>query len=139
MDELKPCPFCGGEAILFTTLTGQKHFVECPECGAGFDQDYLWSDTKEQAKSKWNTRQPQGINWQPIDSFVIEENINKNILLLAKNKQLFYAPVTEDNLHSDGLVLIRNMEWGNFYSYESIKGITHWALIGDREVNQNAN
>lgn len=56
MVELKPCPFCGGEAVLFTTLTGQKHFVECPECGAGFDQDYLWSDTKEQAKSKWNTR-----------------------------------------------------------------------------------
>lgn len=55
MTKLKPCPFCTGDAALLTTIH-KKYFVECVKCGVGFDQHYLWSETKEQAIAKWNAR-----------------------------------------------------------------------------------
>lgn len=50
MDELKPCPFCGGGSTMF--LLGKTVTVECNVCGAvigGFDGD-------NDAIESWNTR-----------------------------------------------------------------------------------
>ena len=33
-DELKPCPFCGGEARAFYSEEGGTFDVRCPGCGA---------------------------------------------------------------------------------------------------------
>lgn len=55
--ELKPCPFCGGEAEL--TFNGNDYvlwrYVEClnPECKVQTQQK---TQSKEQAAIAWNTR-----------------------------------------------------------------------------------
>lgn len=54
MTELKPCPFCGGKAVL--EKMGYPHHVFCPDCsaritGRGFD-----TAGEEDAIKKWNKR-----------------------------------------------------------------------------------
>ena len=48
-EELKPCPFCGGEATIFPE--GDYHEVTCNDCGVFVD-----GHTYEDAVSAWNTR-----------------------------------------------------------------------------------
>lgn len=62
MAELKPCPFCGGEAFI-RVIPPHKHFlvnmpdykggafVECVNCSCGIAED-----TKEEAIKAWNRR-----------------------------------------------------------------------------------
>lgn len=52
-EELKPCPFCGGEAKEFTGEDAAPHrwTVECDSCGA-----HVGSDTRHKARAKWNRR-----------------------------------------------------------------------------------
>lgn len=81
MDELKPCPFCGGEAHIFNMETLGYSFVRCGKCGIGtpsfpwFDDDvsliYRWikddrfyepepkadkDSAQEKAIAAWNRR-----------------------------------------------------------------------------------
>lgn len=58
MNELKPCPFCGGEAKL---LRGEipptraiAHFIKCQKCGCNLISRYQANDVI----SEWNTRAP---------------------------------------------------------------------------------
>lgn len=58
--ELKPCPFCGGEACMqehvfhgYTSTYG----VVCLDCCAETRQFY---DTKEEAAEAWNRRADNG-------------------------------------------------------------------------------
>ena len=56
MDKLKPCPFCGSEALLEDLGSYEKcgrYFVRCSKCGIA--QDNLWS-TKKTAIIRWNRR-----------------------------------------------------------------------------------
>ena len=52
-EELRPCPFCGGEAKEFTGEDAAPHrwTVECDSCGA-----HVGSDTRHKARAKWNRR-----------------------------------------------------------------------------------
>lgn len=63
MDKLKPCPFCGGEAII-NEIPPHTHviatfmpdckgmcFIECSQCSCGIGED-----TKELAIERWNRR-----------------------------------------------------------------------------------
>ena len=58
MDELKRCPFCGGEATLerkISKSTGKMytyHTAICQECHASTG----WQKTKGQARTAWNRR-----------------------------------------------------------------------------------
>lgn len=60
-NELKPCPFCGGEARIQTYRTfideyhgiGTKYYVECSECLA---DRHLGNLTEKEAIEAWNTR-----------------------------------------------------------------------------------
>ena len=55
MDELKPCPFCGGEAELYEDVGGYS--VDCGVCGAGIG--YFGNglpDAKVAAMAAWNRR-----------------------------------------------------------------------------------
>jgi Lar family restriction alleviation protein len=48
-DELKPCPFCGGEAVEDTNFG--RPAVTCTDCHVSFRQIY-----KENVVDKWNAR-----------------------------------------------------------------------------------
>lgn len=51
MTELKPCPFCGGEAKITDSARGQyKHRVQCTRCGVSSPGTAYRNDS-------WNTRQ----------------------------------------------------------------------------------
>lgn len=55
--ELKPCPFCGGEAVMQTFTTAMekepRYRVRCSNCWCQTDWDN-W--TVEEAEAEWNTR-----------------------------------------------------------------------------------
>lgn len=55
MEDLKPCPFCDGEAeVNYVDLGGYEdgYEVRCPDCGCGTDYFY----TKQEAIEAWNRR-----------------------------------------------------------------------------------
>lgn len=50
MRELKPCPFCGGEAHIHRH---ERFGVECDECGMGLG---CIKNTEKEAIEAWNRR-----------------------------------------------------------------------------------
>ena len=51
MEELKPCPFCGGEAHIHRH---ERFGIECDECGMGLG----WiKETEQEAIEAWNRRE----------------------------------------------------------------------------------
>lgn len=56
-NELKPCPFCGGEADLnnVSVKLGEQWLwsIECVECGVFIDRE-----EKDYVIKAWNTRKP---------------------------------------------------------------------------------
>lgn len=51
-EELKPCPFCGGEAVLISNDKEQLYSVECQSCDCG-TCDHLGPEI---AIDVWNRR-----------------------------------------------------------------------------------
>ncbi|MDO5785566.1 MAG: Lar family restriction alleviation protein [Eubacteriales bacterium] len=76
MPELKPCPFCGGEAIISTSSHDSSHYcvgfvfgIECTECGiqlpGRFKVEFslrddgeinILNDERQTAAGLWNRR-----------------------------------------------------------------------------------
>lgn len=56
MDELKPCPFCGGTVHRMIGFGG-LNFFKCTKCGAvvSFDNDY-YNAHRDEAVNAWNRR-----------------------------------------------------------------------------------
>ena len=66
--ELKPCPFCGGEAVI-NEIPPHKHtfvnmpdcegftYIECTGCGCT-----IGADTTQQAIEAWNRRADDGLD-----------------------------------------------------------------------------
>lgn len=52
MVKLKPCPFCGESARLYSSYLGDAHFVKCDSC----QTEIKAYPTEEEARSVWNTR-----------------------------------------------------------------------------------
>ena len=56
--DLKPCPFCGGEATLMYSLNGKESYVKCYGCEVsttmykGIDQE----NSEKAAVMAWNRR-----------------------------------------------------------------------------------
>lgn len=81
-DKLKPCPFCGGEAVLRYIKPhthyivdmpdyGGGAFIECTECTCGIS-----AETEDGAIKAWNTRKPmdriveqleENADYEPVD------------------------------------------------------------------------
>lgn len=68
MNELKPCPFCGGKAELYTTITSSVpkrgmawvHCVKCHSSGAVFEDRNNDGEFVCLAIKAWNRRADQG-------------------------------------------------------------------------------
>lgn len=58
MSELKPCPFCGGEAKLENESPARVSFVKCKDCGARTYKYRIAFDhaSDERAIKAWNMR-----------------------------------------------------------------------------------
>ena len=58
MDELKPCPFCGGEAVIESSLiTKDGCFIGCNKYGCrGTVRNGVLYPNRETATIAWNTR-----------------------------------------------------------------------------------
>lgn len=54
MDSLKPCPFCGGEAIRERYYN--KFLIECEDCEEYGHGSYVVARTEAEAIAAWNTR-----------------------------------------------------------------------------------
>lgn len=52
MDKLKPCPFCGGKALLWDIC----NVVKCTLCGV----ETITYETEEEAIEVWNRRTDNG-------------------------------------------------------------------------------
>lgn len=58
MDELKPCPFCGGmPQTVVDDETEEKIGVKCFSCGGCIDSE---KDTLDEAIEAWNRRASDG-------------------------------------------------------------------------------
>lgn len=58
-ENLKPCPFCGGEAEVFEEKGGEVVSIACSECGCGTAYMSGASSTEkkiETATQDWNRR-----------------------------------------------------------------------------------
>jgi uncharacterized Zn finger protein len=56
MSELKPCPFCGGEAEIQQMGTGRRSMIySCTECGCELET----GETFISDDCNWNTRIPE--------------------------------------------------------------------------------
>ena len=51
-EDLRLCPFCGGEPELINEDTYQNNYVRCPHCGVQTHP----KQTQEEAITTWNTR-----------------------------------------------------------------------------------
>lgn len=81
MNELLPCPFCGGEDIATSyhcdTIGGEEiHSIQCTRCSGG-----RFLDSLEEVQNRWNTRQSP---WVPVSERLPEEDV----LVLAWDKEL---------------------------------------------------
>ncbi len=54
--KLKPCPFCGGEAIIYENDEDDEYMIGCKNCCAA-EPMTEWA-SKENAIAQWNTRKP---------------------------------------------------------------------------------
>lgn len=76
-DKLKPCPFCGGEAIV-SGCDDTLWSVICKKCAASID----YNDTKQEAIIAWNRRVEPTFTPDELD--VIRRNVRGNCVLLVR-------------------------------------------------------
>ena len=57
MAELKPCPFCGGEASI-RKIDNVWYVVGCDDCSC--DVGRHWFYTREEVVEAWNRREEDG-------------------------------------------------------------------------------
>lgn len=89
-DELKVCPFCGGDARIHSKVLAEGfdsgYWAVCDECGKG---DTLPHESKEEAAAAWNDRAAvtdeqfamavhDGRAWQAVRECKLEECIWDN-------------------------------------------------------------
>lgn len=131
-ENLKPCPFCGGEAeILKEHLLGEDYYAgRCRSCAATSTFEF----TKEEATADWNRRVCVKQNAEKLDANSVASNqlntkltyadIKKMVKPLEWKLDCFFGG---DSLAEFGNALFRISFWGEakyivFYNAGIIKG-----------------
>lgn len=73
MEELKKCPFCGGDASLYTHTDLQKrvyYYVECNNCL--ISPSTYYERDKEEVINVWNTRKPMERIVEKLENEILE-------------------------------------------------------------------
>lgn len=102
-EKLKPCPFCGGKAVVHTLGTG--YIVECLKC----DVTTAYEDTKAEAIAAWNRRVCVKQNAETLDTNSVASN--------QLNARLTYADIKK---------MVKPLDWK--YERRPFKGVVHDAL-----------
>ena len=76
MENLKPCPFCGGKASL-ETEDGIYFYVICDECSA--DAGSVMCYDKEEAITAWNNRTIGKVEAEEIKKMFLEIARDENL------------------------------------------------------------
>ncbi len=106
MTGLKPCPFCGGEAYIFSYDKFTNH-VKCKKCSVITDK----AEDIDYIISTWNTRQPVN-NWQPIEEFTAD-----SIKDIEVNDWLFYSDTDTEGPKVYTIVIGMQNTYVNFQSF----------------------
>ena len=86
MDELKPCPHCGGKAEWDSADTDGSCRIECTNCGATTS----WLREDEDAIAAWNRRAPDRL------AELEAENAKLRAALAEANKQIIMLEIERD-------------------------------------------
>ena len=96
MSEIKllPCPFCGGEAIVYEDEQYNQYMIGCKNCCA-IEPMTEWT-SKENAIAQWNYRKPMqeilerleeyGSIWVQYQEIMTKEEIAESVLKQAKEQ-----------------------------------------------------
>ena len=76
-DSLKPCPFCGGHAII-DGCDDTLWIVICKECNASIG----YKETEQEAIEAWNSRVQPTFTLDELDA--IRRNVRRNCVLLVR-------------------------------------------------------
>lgn len=108
-EYLKPCPFCGGEAVVHTFGTG--YIVECLECAVCT----VCENTKAEAIAAWNRRVCVKQNAKMLDT--------NSVASSGVNAKLTYVDIKK---------MVKPLDW----SYRRIedRGVCEYAFISKNRV-----
>ena len=123
MEELKPCPFCGGEAEL---IDGPFHSWQV-ECGTCYAKTNHSNDSAAEVVTAWNTRPSPWISVTPETM----PDYEKQVLLINVH---FSTPDVKVGKLTDNVSLPLGNRWdGWFLGYDNvtpaISAYTHWMPI----------
>jgi len=84
MSDLKPCPFCGGDAHIERMGTARVSMqIECGECGAGMETGETWINEH----SSWNNRaQPTIADYLEANKEMIDKTGRKVVTIESLKK-----------------------------------------------------
>ena len=106
-EELKPCPFCGGEAKCIE-FYGLYHVICCNCHIAGKD-----CSTRESAVSAWNSRPIENELHKKIEKLEAENTRLREALELIAKSNFYFARGEEDKQLSRVCEIARNALNGN--------------------------
>lgn len=77
MNEMKPCPFCGGRVELRPKMDGrdETYFILCTKCDMWFEKFVYRAWSPRTIIEEWNRRYLNGI---PLSQYIPSEECLKN-------------------------------------------------------------
>jgi Lar family restriction alleviation protein len=91
IEELRPCPFCGGEAEIIHLYDGDNEGGSCVQCKKCFSSGNVEFDFKENFIKNWNRRMNYKMTKEEFDS-LLAESLKENMTIdLSYNHSYGYG------------------------------------------------